>query len=208
MEVRLHWLGWTRKDVTGDVLELGLLEGIGNHQADEEKEKFPEREKCMGHSDSIGLGDMRERKVWRFIKRRKYWCFLEPPRWWQNTVLIVYLPPNNFLGTLKSHKTQMIAGTNKQRIWFIRGSDEQSGWLLWTSSEQDFLGIGSPAFTFSSIGQPRFVHYDENRGSLTGASSTSCLVLPSRSRNTSPTPNPSLSYSVGSMGKGTFSACG
>ena len=38
MEVRLHWLGWTRKDVTGDVLELGLLEGIRNHQADEEKE--------------------------------------------------------------------------------------------------------------------------------------------------------------------------
>lgn len=45
------------------MLELGLLEGIGNHQADEEKERFPEREKCMGHSNSIGLGDMRERKV-------------------------------------------------------------------------------------------------------------------------------------------------
>lgn len=63
MEVGLHWLGWTRKDVTGDVLELGLLGGIGNHQADKEKESFPEREKRMGHSDSIGLGDMRERKV-------------------------------------------------------------------------------------------------------------------------------------------------
>lgn len=63
MEVGLCWLGWTRKDVTGDVLELGLLGGIGNHQADEEKERFPEREKHMDHSDSIRLGDMREREV-------------------------------------------------------------------------------------------------------------------------------------------------
>lgn len=45
------------------MLELGLHGGVGNHQEDEEKESFPEREKHVGHSDSTGLSDMRERKV-------------------------------------------------------------------------------------------------------------------------------------------------
>lgn len=62
-EVGLSWLGQTREDVTEDVLELGLHGGAGNHQEDGEKESFPEREKHVGHADSTGLSDRRERKV-------------------------------------------------------------------------------------------------------------------------------------------------